>query len=85
MRRARSAEANSPGKQHLGQKLSVLYRIEDSQHPFNEVVGVLQRVQGQDDGGHDTLMILRKSGELVEVGAEQIVSWKVVPQVQNRS
>ena len=82
---ARSAEANSPGKQHLGQKLSILYRIEDSDHPFNEVVGLLQRVENEDDGAYDTLMILRKSGELVEVGAEQIVSWKVLPQVQNRS
>jgi hypothetical protein len=78
--RARSAAASSRlDESHLGAKVSLLFRIEgDPEHPFSEVVGLLQRID-TDPGGARRLAVLRRNGELVEVLESDVIRWKLVP------
>lgn len=77
---ARSAEANNPTElteQDLGRKISVLFKIDsDPDHPFNEAVGMLQRVEHSEAGV--AYHLVRKSGETVVVPRDAIVSLKRV-------
>jgi hypothetical protein len=93
--RARSAAAsNAPGSSgpeprqpepSLGQKVSILYRLAGDEHPFSEVVGIVQRItdgapQGPDGrSGGPVLAVLRRNGDLVEVPRADIVRMKIVP------
>jgi hypothetical protein len=88
LHRARSGEAATSGpsvpqghpelEQHLGGKLSILFRIEgDPEHPYSEVVGLLQRVSG--DEGARTLAVCRRDGSVVEVAEADIVRLKFIP------
>ena len=59
----------------LGERLSLLYRITgDPDHPFNEVVGVLQRVS-EEPGGR-VLHVCRRNGAVVTVPEADIVAMK---------
>ncbi|MBW3588462.1 MAG: hypothetical protein KY429_03495 [Actinobacteria bacterium] len=80
MLRARNAAANSPEdlSRLIGRKLTLLFKIEgDSEHPFSEAVGLLQRVVSTDSGSE--LYILKRNGEIVVVAESAIVSYKVIP------
>jgi len=70
--------ASSRIEQHLGEKLSILFRIEgDPEHPYSEVVGLLQRVT-VDEAGARTLAVCRRDGSVVEVAeADVILLWKI--------
>jgi hypothetical protein len=66
-------------EQRLGEKLSILFRIEgDQEHPFSEVVGLLQRV-AVDEAGARTLAVCRRDGSLVEVAEADVIRLKFVP------
>lgn len=56
----------------LGKRLSLLYRIEDEEHPMSEAVGVLQQV---DEG---VLVLARADGSTRQVPLEDIVTLKVI-------
>ncbi|GAC1374700.1 MAG: hypothetical protein NVSMB32_17770 [Actinomycetota bacterium] len=63
----------------LGEKLSILYRIEgDPEHPFSEVVGLLQRVERNADGAR-LLHVCRRSGAVVVVAEADVIRMKFVP------
>lgn len=78
-RPARNA-ANSPElESRLGEKLSILFKIEgDPDHPFSEVVGLLQRVAVNAGGGR-VLHVCRRDGSVVEVAEADIVRLKFIP------
>jgi hypothetical protein len=62
----------------LGSRLSILYRIEgDSEHPFSEAVGVLQKVDEVPSGV--ILEILKKGGAVTRIAKNDIVTLKVIP------
>jgi hypothetical protein len=65
--------------ENLGERVSMLFSIEgDPEHPFSEVVGVLMRVAGA--GSPDaTYSVIRRSGEIVEVRQDKIMSLKLMP------
>lgn len=83
------AASSSPGpslpEPSLGQKVSILYRLAGDEHPFTEVVGIVQRItDGPRDGtsgtsGGAVLAVLRRNGDLVEVPRADIVRMKIVP------
>lgn len=63
----------------LGEKLSILFRIAgDPQHPFSEVVGVLQRVEELPGGGR-VLHVCRRTGAVVTVAEADVVRMKFIP------
>ena len=63
----------------LGEKVSILYRIQgDQDHPFSEVVGLLQRV-GPGRDGTTTIAVCRRDGSVVEVAQPDVVRMKFVP------
>lgn len=63
----------------LGEKLSILYKIEgDPEHPFSEVVGLLQRVETAPDGGR-ILHVCRRNGVLVAVAEVDVIRMKFIP------
>ena len=63
----------------LGQKVSMLFRIRgDSEHPFSEAVGLLQRVDRTADAGL-TYHVVRRSGEMIAVPASDVIKLKMVP------
>jgi hypothetical protein len=75
----RSVAASSRIEQHLGEKLSILFRIEgDPEHPYSEVVGLLQRVT-VDEAGARTLAVCRRDGSVVEVAEADVVRLKFIP------
>lgn len=77
---ARSEAASSAAEPRLGQKVSILYRLEhDPQFPFNEVVGVLQRIEVSPEGETTSYLVVKRDGSLVSVPATAIVRLKVVP------
>jgi len=82
LRQVKSAAASNPElseAEGLGQKVSILYRIEgDPDHPFSEVVGVVQRIECP-DGGRAVYHVLRRSGEMVPVRASDVVKLRVIP------
>ncbi|MBW3590541.1 MAG: hypothetical protein KY393_01605 [Actinobacteria bacterium] len=56
--------------------MSILFRIKgDPEHPFSEAVGVLQRI----DSDPTTYHVLRRSGEVVEVPEQSVVTLKLMP------
>jgi len=73
------AEASRTLESRLGEKLSILFRIEgDPEHPFSEVVGLLQRVD-LDEGGHRVLHVCRRDGSVVAVAEPDVIRLKFVP------
>jgi len=63
----------------IGEKVSILYRIQgDPDHPFSEVVGLLQRV-GPGPGGATIIAVCRRDGSVVEVAQPDVVRMKFVP------
>jgi hypothetical protein len=63
----------------LGEKLSILFRIEgDPDHPYSEVVGLLQRV-AVDEAGARTLAVCRRDGSVVEVAEADVIRLKFIP------
>jgi hypothetical protein len=82
------AASSSPGpsfpEPSLGQKVSILYRLAEDEHPFTEVVGIVQRItdeprDGTPGTGGAVLAVLRRNGDLVEVPRADIVRMKIVP------
>lgn len=73
---ASSSNLSDPSRQ-LGKKLSILYRFE-GETPFNEVVGLLQRVE-RDPEGENILHVLKRDGTLVAVRESSIIRLKWVP------
>jgi len=66
-------------KGRLGEKISVLFRIEgDPDHPYSEVVGLLQRVAVSESGAR-TLAVCRRDGSVVEVAETDVIRLKFVP------
>src|SRR5687767_673144 len=68
LHRVRSAAASSGIEfpKLLGSRLSILYKIKgDSEHPFSEAVGVLQKFDETPDG--HILEILKKGGEVIRI------------------
>jgi hypothetical protein len=62
----------------LGERLSILYRITgDPEHPYSEVVGVLQRVAAGDGGR--VLHICRRDASVVAVAETDVVRMKFLP------
>ena len=86
--RARSEAASSDPAQpqgdpdfqrRLGEKLSILFRIEgDPDHPYSEVVGLLQRV-AVNEAGARTLAVCRRDGSVVEVAEADVIRLKFIP------
>jgi len=73
------AEASRTLESRLGEKLSILYRIEgDPEHPFSEVVGLLQRVD-VDDGGRRVLHVCRRNGSVVAVAEPDVIRLEFIP------
>jgi hypothetical protein len=71
--------ASSGIEQRLGEKLSILFRIEgDLEHPYSEVIGLLQRVT-VDEAGARTLAVCRRDGSVVEVAEADVVRLKFIP------
>lgn len=73
-------EADSPAgiARHLGEKLSILYRLhDDPEHAMSEVVGLLQQVEATDEGR--VFFVIKRDGRIVEVPEADIVTLKVVP------
>jgi hypothetical protein len=71
--------ASSGIEQRLGEKLSVLFRIEgDPEHPYSEVIGLLQRVT-VDEAGARRLAVCRRDGSVVEVAEADVVRLKFIP------
>jgi hypothetical protein len=63
----------------LGEKLSILFRIEgDPEHPYSEVVGLLQRV-AVNQAGSRTLAVCRRDGSVVEVAEADVLRLKFIP------
>jgi len=62
----------------LGQKVSILYRLTGDEHPFSEVVGIVQRITDDPSRG-PLLAVLRRNGMLVEVPRADVVRMKIVP------
>lgn len=78
MRRVRSgaSERSEFPEPKLGQKVSILFRIDgDPQHPFSEVVGIVQRISEENRVYH----VVKRDGTLVEVPAADVVKLKIVP------
>jgi len=66
-------------KRRLGEKLSILFRIEgDPDHPYSEVVGVLQAV-AVNEAGARTLAVCRRDGSVVEVAEADVLRLKFIP------
>ena len=64
--------------QRLGEKLSILFRIEgDPEHPYSEVVGLLQRV-AVDEAGARTMVVCRRDGSVVEVAEADVIRLKFI-------
>jgi hypothetical protein len=75
----RSAGPGSLPEPRLGQKVSILYRLEgDEKYATSEVVGIVQRIT---DGPPrvPAIAVLRRNGDLVEVPRADIVRMKIVP------
>ena len=72
-------QADPDLKGRLGEKISVLFRIEgDPDHPYSEVVGLLQRV-AVDRSGARTLAVCRRDGSVVEVAEADVIRMKFIP------
>jgi len=66
-------------KGRLGEKVSILFRIEgDPDHPYSEVVGLLQRVAVNELGAR-TLAVCRRDGSVVEVAETDVIRLKFIP------
>lgn len=66
------------GLSNLGERVSILFSIEgDPEHPFSEVVGVLMRVTDA-EGPEACYSIVRRSGEVVEVRRDAVLSLKLM-------
>lgn len=50
----------------------------DPEHPFSEVTGVLMRITDA-DGPDATYSVVRRSGEVVEVRRDAVLSLKLMP------
>ena len=65
-------------EENLGQKVSAYFRVRgDPEHPFSEVVGLLQGIDRSSGGV--VYRIARRSGEVVEIDVADIVKLKMVP------
>lgn len=63
----------------LGARISVLFRIhDDPEHPFSEVVGVLQRIDPETASGQEVFCVLRRNGDLVSVPSSDVVKFKLL-------
>lgn len=63
---------------HLGEKVSILFRIPgDPEHPFSEVIGLVQQIDRS--GSAPVYRIVRRSGEVVSVPETDVVKVKVIP------
>ncbi|MEO7804554.1 MAG: hypothetical protein ABIS18_09490 [Actinomycetota bacterium] len=49
-----------------------MFRIDDSEHPFSEAVGLVQRIE------NGIYLILKRNGTTVEVPADKVVTLKRV-------
>jgi len=66
-------------EQRLGEKLSILFRIDgDPEHPYSEVVGLLQRVASDAEGAR-TLTVCRRDGSVVDVAEADVIRLKFIP------
>ena len=66
-------------QRRLGEKISILFRIEgDPDHPYSEVVGLLQRVAVSESGAR-TLAVCRRDGSVVEVAETDVIRLKFIP------
>jgi hypothetical protein len=73
-----SQPAGSLPEPRLGQKVSVLFRLHGDEHPFSEVVGIVQRI-AEGPSGDPVLAVVRRNGDLVEVPRADIVRMKIIP------
>jgi hypothetical protein len=72
-------EESSRLESRLGERLSILFRIEgDPGHGFSEVTGLLQRVVVGEDGQR-VLHVCRRDGSVVGVAEADIVRLKFIP------
>ena len=65
-------------KPHLGRKVSLRYKLHDSDHPFSEAIGVVASIQTE-PSGHQVLDVLTRSGETRSVPVDDIVASKLFP------
>ncbi len=65
-------------KPHLGRKVSLRYRLHDSEHPFSEAIGVVASVRTE-ASGVQVLDVLTRSGETRSVPIDDIVASKLFP------
>ena len=65
-------------KPHLGRKVSLRYKLHDSDHPFSEAIGVVASIQSEQDG-KQVLNVLTRSGETRSVPVDDIVASKLFP------
>lgn len=64
-------------KPHLRRKVSLRYKLHDSDHPFSEAIGVVSGVTC-DDKGDQTISILTRSGETRSIPATDILGRRKV-------
>ena len=65
-------------KPHLGRKVSLRYKLHDSDHPFSEAIGVVASVRTDESGGQ-ILEVLTRSGETRSVPVVDVVASKLFP------
>lgn len=65
-------------KPHLGRKVSLRYKLHDSDHPFSEAIGVVASVE-TDASGNQILSVLTRSGDTRSVPANDVVAGKLFP------
>ena len=65
-------------KPHLGRKVSLRYKLHDSDHPFSEAIGVVASVRSGPSGAQ-VLDVLTRSGETRSVPVDDIVASKLFP------
>lgn len=65
-------------KPFLGRKVSLRYKLHDSDHPFSEAIGVVAGVMS-DDNDDQTISILTRSGQTTTVPTGDIVASKLFP------
>lgn len=62
----------------LGRKVSLRYKLRESDHPFSEAIGVVAGVTS-DDQGSQTIAILTRSGVTKSIPTADILASKLFP------
>lgn len=57
----------------------MLFRIHgDPEHPFSEVVGVLQKIEPDSGSQGGVLQVVRRNGDVVAVPKEDLIKFRIL-------